>query len=34
MEEAKGEAVYEGNTLQFQVRPFEIKTFCVRLKTP
>jgi alpha-mannosidase len=34
LEEAKGQATYEGNTLQFQVRPFEIKTFRVHLKTP
>jgi alpha-mannosidase len=33
LEEARGEAAYEGNTLQFQARPFEIKTFRVRLKT-
>ena len=33
LEEAKDEATFEGNTLHFQVRPFEIKTFRVRLKT-
>jgi alpha-mannosidase len=33
LEEAKGGAVYEGNTLHFQMRPFEIKTFRVYLKT-
>jgi alpha-mannosidase len=32
LEEAKDQATYEGNTLHFQVRPFEIKTFRVRLK--
>ena len=31
LEESIGPAVYEGNILQFQVRPFEIKTFRVRL---
>ena len=31
LEESSGEAQYQGNTLAFQVRPFEIKTFRVRL---
>ncbi|MGH2482529.1 MAG: glycoside hydrolase family 38 C-terminal domain-containing protein, partial [Ktedonobacteraceae bacterium] len=33
LEEPSGEAQYQGNTLAFQVRPFEIKTFRVRLAT-
>jgi len=33
LEEPKAEASYQGNTLHFQVRPFEIKTFRVHLKT-
>ncbi len=31
LEEPLGEVQYQGNTLRFQVRPFEIKTFRVRL---
>lgn len=31
LEEPKEAAAYQGNTLSFQVRPFEIKTFRVRL---
>jgi alpha-mannosidase len=31
LEEPISDAPYQGNTLAFQVRPFEIKTFRVRL---
>jgi alpha-mannosidase len=31
LEETLGKAAYQGNTLSFQVRPFEIKSFRVQL---
>jgi alpha-mannosidase len=34
LEEPINDVLCQGNTLAFQVKPFEIKTFRVRLKAP